>query len=275
MDLDQLFDFLWQEYSAITPDAPAIHRLLAARGEKIVNDHIAFRTYDLAPIGLESLARPFVERGYEYVQTHHFEQKGLRAFSYAHPEPDRPRLFISELLTERFSPELQETVRGLVAQVPAALAGSVDLYRRRPTWRPIRFADYERLLAESEYAGWLAAFGLLANHFTVSFNRLRSFRDFASFNDWLAASGFRMNRSGGTVVKGSPADLLEQSAILASRIPWEFAGGERQVIPSCYYEFALRHPDPATGRLFAGFVTRSADRIFESTDSKPGDGRRY
>jgi len=121
MDLDQLLDFLWREYSAITPDAPAIHRLLAARGEEIVNDHIAFRTYNLAPIGLESLARPFLERGYVYVQTYHFERKGLRACSYAHPEPDRPRLFISEHLTERFSTGLQETVRGLVADVPAAL----------------------------------------------------------------------------------------------------------------------------------------------------------
>ncbi len=45
------------------------------------------------------------------------------------------------------------------------------------------------------------------------------------------------------------------------------------MIPSCYYEFALRHPDPATGRLFPGFVTPSADRIFESTDSQPGDER--
>jgi hypothetical protein len=268
MDLDRLLDFLWREYSAITPDAPAIHRLLTARGEEIVNDHIAFRTFNRAPIGLESLARPFLERGYTYVQSYRFEKKGLRACSYAHPEPGRPRIFISELLTERFSPELQETVRGLAAEVPARLAGSVALFERRPTWRPIRCADYERLLAESEYAGWLAAFGLLANHFTVSCNHLRSFANFAAFNDWLAANGFRMNRSGGTVVKGSPADLLEQSAILASRIPWDFAGGERHTIPSCYYEFALRHVDPATGRLFDGFVTPSADRIFESTDAK-------
>ena len=44
----------------------------------------------------------------------------------------------------------------------------------------------------------------------------------------------------------------------------EFAGGERHVIPTCYYEFALRHRD-ADGRLYEGFVAKSADRIFEST----------
>jgi hypothetical protein len=36
-------------------------------------------------------------------------------------------------------------------------------------------------------------------------------------------------------------------------------------IPSCYYEFALRYPD-TDGKLYSGFIAKSADKIFESTD---------
>ena len=62
--------------------------------------------------------------------------------------------------------------------------------------------------------------------------------------------------------------LLEQSSTIADRVPWRFADGSVREIPSCYYEFALRHPDPDTGELYQGFVAASADRIFESTDTR-------
>lgn len=70
-----------------------------------------------------------------------------------------------------------------------------------------------------------------------------------------------MNTAGG-LIKGTPADFLEQSSTLADRIPIEFADGFHEA-PTCYYEFALRHFVDNT--LFDGFVTSSANRIFEST----------
>ena len=39
---------LWRDYTAITPQAARIHALFAARGETIVNDHVALRTYGRA-----------------------------------------------------------------------------------------------------------------------------------------------------------------------------------------------------------------------------------
>jgi hypothetical protein len=36
-------------------------------------------------------------------------------------------------------------------------------------------------------------------------------------------------------------------------------------IPGCYYEFARRYPD-ADGKLYSGFIAKSADKIFESTN---------
>jgi hypothetical protein len=74
-----------------------------------------------------------------------------------------------------------------------------------------------------------------------------------------------MNASGGEI-KGTPGELLEQSSIMARRLPWPFADGETHDIPTCYHEFARRYPDPETGRLYEGFIARSADKIFESTN---------
>lgn len=264
--LPELLEFFWKDYTAITPSAARIYGLLAERNENYVNDHVAFRTFDLDPVGVESLGATFLALGYEVSGEYHFEQKKLRALSYAHPDPTIPHIFISELLTREFSPELQEIVQGLVAQIPTELKGSPELLAMRPSWKPIEYSTYRRLLEESEYAGWLAAFGIRVNHFTVLINALRTFATLGEFNDWLVASGFPMNLSGG-IIKGSPEQLLEQSSTMADRLEWEFAGGERHLIPTCYHEFAQRYVDPATGELYQGFVAKSADKIFESTDT--------
>jgi hypothetical protein len=269
MNLQELFDYFWKDYAALTPDALAINAMLEERGEKFFNDHVAFRTFNLDPIGLDSLAATFTALGYQQTGEYRFEEKKLRARSYSHPDPHAPHVFISELLTGEFSEELQEVVRALVGQIPADRAGTEALFTAHPTWEPIEYAAYQRLLAESEYAGWLAAFGIRANHFTVSINTLKTFDSIGEFNGWLLDAGFRLNESGG-LVKGTPAELLEQSSTMANRIEWEFAGGERRTIPSCYYEFARRYSDPATGQLYEGFIAKSADKIFESTDSGRG-----
>jgi hypothetical protein len=261
----ELLDFFWSHYAKITPDAPKIHDLLKERGENVINDHIAFRTFDLAPIGVESLGETFIRLGYRVSGEYHFERKKLRALSYAHPDPSLPHVFISELLTAEFSPELRRIVGELVAQVPTDLAGRSDLFTSLPTWKPIEYANYLRLLEESEYAAWLAAFGIRANHFTVLINSLETFTTIREFNAWLVENGFVMNTSGGEV-KGTPEELLEQSSIMARSLPWTFAGGEVHDVPTCYHEFARRYTDPETGELYEGFIARSADRIFESTN---------
>ena len=50
-DVDTLFRALWEDYRAVTPSADRIHGLLAEReNTAIVNDHIALRTFNLAPV---------------------------------------------------------------------------------------------------------------------------------------------------------------------------------------------------------------------------------
>jgi hypothetical protein len=56
---DELLDALWSDYVATTPQAARIHHLLGERGERVINDHVALRTYGLPGIGIAALARRF------------------------------------------------------------------------------------------------------------------------------------------------------------------------------------------------------------------------
>ena len=82
-------------------------------------------------------------------------------------------------------------------------------------------------------------------------------------NEFLKKEGYTLNSSGGEV-KGTPEQLLEQSSTLADRVEIVFIEGTFSV-PSCYYEFAKRYPEK-DGKLYSGFIAKSADKIFESTD---------
>jgi len=105
----------------------------------------------------------------------------------------------------------------------------------------------------------------MANHFTVLVNALGTFDDLGQLNRFLVENGFELNTSDGEI-KGSPQVYLEQSSTLADRVQVQFSDGAES-IPACYYEFARRYPLP-NGELFSGFVAKSADKIFESTDRR-------
>jgi hypothetical protein len=261
-DRNALFEKLWQNYRDVTPSAVRIHRILGAEeGHAIINDHIALRTFNLQPVGLDTLAKHFLALGYREGGEYHFKGKKLYARHYEHTDPEAPRVFISELLTEQCSPELQATVKRLVEGVTKEQVAADDFLYSGRHW-DLDYDTYRELLEESEYAAWLAAWGYRANHFTVSVNHLRNFQTVADVNQLLKDNGFTVNVSGGEV-KGSPEDLLEQSSTMADRVPVEFSDQEA-TIPSCFYEFALRYKK-TDGRLYNGFVAASADKIFEST----------
>ncbi|WP_337164009.1 DUF1338 domain-containing protein [Vibrio fluvialis] len=259
-----LFESLWNDYiRRLCPSADKVHQLLQ-EDEALINDHIALRTFNVAPLGIATLAKPFLALGYKPCGDYVFESKKLVAKHFEHPDPLQPKVFISELEVEECSPELQAIVAKLVAQVDAAkLEGDAFLYGGR-LW-DLSYADYLQLAKESEYASWLAAHGYGANHFTVSVNQLNALDEVKQVNDHLRSAGFTINESGGEV-KGSPDVLLEQSSTMADKVPVTFIEGT-EIIPGGFYEFAKRYP-MANGELYTGFVAASADKIFESTDSK-------
>jgi len=264
MDIRRLFERLWEDYAALNPQARAIQRLLTELGEPVVNDHVALRGLADSPFGVARLARPFLDAGYRDGGSYEFPQKRVRAHHYEPPHDDLPLVFVSELVIADFPASFARLVSSLLGQLPAGFENRDDLIVSGRPWR-VRFAEYEALCAHSEYAGWLAAFGLRANHFTVRANALRRYGDLRELNALLERNGFVLNDAGGKI-KGSPEVYLEQSATLAEPVDVEFSDGVRR-IPGCYYEFARRYPLP-NGTLYTGFVERSADKIFESTDRR-------
>jgi hypothetical protein len=257
-----LFAPLWRDYIArLCPSADKVHHLLI-EGEALINDHIALRTFNLSPIGLEALAKPFLDVGYQAKGDYLFESKKLVAKHFEHPDPNQPKVFISELKVDECSEQLQSIVHRLVAQINPEAIGPADFLWGGRLWE-LSFSDYQLLAKESEYASWLAAHGYGANHFTVSVNQLNQFAEVVEVNNALRAAGFTINEAGGEV-KGSPEVLLEQSSTMADRVPVDFTEG-RELIPGGFYEFAKRYP-MVDGELYQGFVAASADKIFESTN---------
>jgi hypothetical protein len=260
--LASLLDKMWTDYVAINPLAKKISDLLIGEGEKIQNDHIALRTFNHPRVKVDVIARPFLDSGYEYMGDYQFPEKKLYAKHFEHPDETLPKIFISELKLEEFSPALQGMVKRLISQIPEGREEDFDFSSQGRPWK-VSITEYNELLRESDYAAWVAAFGYRPNHFTVFINGLKKFSDIRVLNEWLKKAGYQLNASGGEV-KGSAEVYLEQSSTLANNIEVSFDDG-KLTIPACYYEFAKRYP-MKNGKLYQGFVATSADKIFESTN---------
>lgn len=266
MNIATIFDTLWKEYTERTPSAQKIKDLFTNEGNTVYNDHVAFRTFDDERVNIDVLATPFLNAGYVEKGDYVFEAKKLYAKHYEHAtDKDAPRVFISQLKTKEFSLELQATVKRLIDSLSAEDLNAENLVFKGRLWEQPSYTIYEALQEESEYAAWLYVNGFCSNHFTVDVNKLDTFSSLQEVNTFLKANGFKMNTSGGEI-KGTPAECLEQSSVLADRIPVVFQE-KTEEITSCYYEFAFRYP-MENGELYSGFIAKSADKIFESTDMK-------
>lgn len=265
-NIDTLFANLWQDYLSITPSAEQVHKLLgqADGSQSLVNDHVAFRTFNIEKINMDKLAAHFLALGYEEKGQYAFEQKKLKAKHFEHPDDKQPKVFISELLVEAFPAQIQSIIQQMVDNISTDAVSQNDFLYSGTHWQ-ITSDQYDTLLEASEYAAWMAAWGFRANHFTVSVNHLSHFQVLADVNAKLKASGFVLNTSGGEI-KGGPEVHLAQSSTMADKIAVKFADKEK-TIPSCFYEFAQRFT-MSDGSLYQGFVAASADKIFESTNAK-------
>jgi hypothetical protein len=265
MNYQDIFNHLWDDYLLQNPETQKVYDLFINEGEEVVNDHIAFRTFDHPLVSIDVLAKPFIDAGYEKKGTYQFEAKKLKAHHFEHKEDEKaPKVFISALEVEKFSPFLQKTVTDLMKNVDLDIGKDISFLWNGSPWGTPDYSIYQKLQEESEYAAWLYVYGFRANHFTVNINHLQKHTDIYELNQFLRDHGFSILESGGEV-KGSPEELLEQSSIKAGKIAVEFTDGYRE-IPSCFYEFAKRYPD-TDGKLYSGFIAKSADKIFESTDN--------
>lgn len=260
--LPELLDSLWKDYVDTNPPAQHIFNLFQSREGKVINDHVAFRTYNHPKVNVDVLGEVFTDLDYQEKDDYHFEKKKLYAKHYEHPNPEMPLIFISQLKTEEFNAETQDIIQGLIDQIPEGFTQNQSFIFSGKPWK-VSFNDYLKLKEKSEYAAWMAAYGFRVNHFTVSINHLKSFNGIYEVNQFLKDNNYVLNESGGEV-KGTPDDFLEQSSTIAYNKKVDFTDGNK-VIPACYYEFAMRYTKP-DGKLFRGFIAGSADKIFESTN---------
>ena len=156
MEKELLFDTLWKDYVTQTPSASKINQLLQQHGETVKNDHIALRTVNLPEVGIDKLAVLFIQVGYVEKESYYFSEKKLRAKHFEHvSDLSAPKVFISELLLEEFSEELQETVKSFISKIPKGILELDALLVSGRTWGTVSYQTYESLRKESEYAAWL------------------------------------------------------------------------------------------------------------------------
>lgn len=266
--MDLLFKKFWDSYTEITPSADKIKKIFESNGEVVSNDHVAFRTIDAGEISIANLQTILFELGYKVFDTYLFKEKKLIANAYINQVvKEAPKIFLSGLQLNYLSDDSQEILWDLVDQSWDNISYEEDsefgIFTAGRLWDPISIQDYQTLSKESEYAAWVASHGLRPNHFTVSINHLTKTPTVESVLDLVESNGFKINEIGSRV-KGSKDVFLEQGSTMADQKEVKFSDGSL-VIPTCYYEFALRHQMP-NGELYQGFVEKSADKIFQSTD---------
>ena len=206
--IHDLFDKIWADYIAFNPKAKRVYDLLLqheraadASVKEIKNDHVAYRTYDVSPIGMSALGAIFEKYGYERRDQYIFNDKKLIAYHWEHSDNSLPKVFISELETKKLSPLVQKVAQAAAQSVSEAATKSDDFLWSRRAWKA-SYQTYQDLLKESEYAAWMYAFGFRSNHFTISVNALKSFKDLQAVNEFVKSSGYPLNTAGGEI-KGS------------------------------------------------------------------------
>jgi len=260
---NSLFRKMWNNYSAITPSAPKILGFFSNKGELVENDHVALRTLNDERVNIEKVSQLLLELGYVEGGEYHFTEKKLYAKHFYHPTGKHPKVFISQLLVEEFSNELQKKMKSIIDEIDFKNVDDLTFLTGGRLWSQPSYETYKALATESEYAAWFYLYGYVANHFTIDVNRLESYENLKEVNDDLISNGYTLNSSGG-LIKGCPTVFLEQSSTMADRILYDFKEVSAEA-PSCFYEFAYRFP-LENGKLYGGFVAASANKIFESTD---------
>ena len=272
-----------------------------AGGDRILHDHGAVRTVDLAgmgdlPQGQTSLVRILEPLGYTLRGTYPLERLRMTGRSYAQADApeDIAQFFISELHVSRFPAEFGEAVQRVTSassdpltpeasELLARLAADGFLsFTEAATLLPAlvvcfdrqhpvpALADYETLLAHSAEMAWIATEGNVFNHAT---DRVP---DVEKLTREQKALGQPMKDK----VEVSGSGRVRQTAFHAARNRREFRDSEGTVVqrevPGSFLEFIARDymPGEATadaagtegkGELDLSFDPSNAQAIFKMT----------
>ena len=184
IDLELYLNKLLKNYSNNTPEIKHINLLFNNNQEEIINDHIAFRTFAHPKLNIDILSKFFKNYDYKESGQYYFKNKKLNAKHFEHPNTSYPKIFISELLYEEFSNNMQNIIINCINNINTNQFVSQNFLISGRHW-DIFYRTYNKLLEESEYAAWMYVFGFCPNHFTVFVNKLKKFNTISKVNDLL------------------------------------------------------------------------------------------
>jgi Domain of unknown function (DUF1338) len=263
--------------------------------ERITFDHGALRTVRFGsgptgalPGGVDAFSRILEPLGYHVAGTYPLEKLRMTGRGFAHREfPETlPQFFISELHIERFSAEFRAAAMRvfgnsrdpLTAVATAALeefasSGRCEMKHAAPALREIvaafgrwhdtpSLADYQKLLAESPEAAWIATEGSAFNHAT----------DRVEDVAMTACAQRSLGRRVKEAIEISASGSVRQTAFKADPVRRTFRseeGAETEItVPGSFYEFISR--DVVVGsdgkrRMDLRFDSSNAQGIFKMT----------
>lgn len=289
----QLLDALWEDYAQRVSYAKVYQNMLAEFGATFVNDHIAFRTL-ATTVGGHDLGIPMVKRiwdalGYKERGAFEFPDTHLFARFVMHPEPDFPKIFISQLLVDELPEPVANMIRDSVASFRPVLSDadvealanldqggfSKELFERTYAffktlpWDPPYEEVVLRVNEVSQYGAWVLLHGYNVNHFTGYVNRhgVEAVGDIEKLVDELKKRGVPMKSE----IEGARGSKLRQTATHAVVVPVTVRGTDgspKQIQWTyAYMEFAERGYVEENGQqvLFEGFLGPQARQLFEMT----------
>ncbi|RKD91046.1 DUF1338 domain-containing protein [Mangrovibacterium diazotrophicum] len=295
--LTRLLDSLWQKYIQRVSYAKTYAHLVQSKGGRVVNDHIAFRTFNTItgkqPHGIGGIWHILDAFDYKPSGNYTFTEKKLHAVHFQHPEPQFPKIFVSQLEVGELPKWAQDMINKHVKDTPYHLSETAVLdlleinekgeleeaavnnlvreltaYFSRPWGIPDQMV-VEQLNEISQYAAWTLLHGNSVNHFTafINYQNVADWPDLQTTCEALADSGVPMKTS----IEGEKGSKLQQSSTQAvtemvkvkkpdgavGEIPWTYA----------YYELAERGYIDQNGEqiLFSGFLGEQATHLFEMT----------
>ena len=289
-----LFDQLWEKYRSRVSYVKNYETLIQESGASFFNDHIALRTFcSQNPLaGISSISRIFEALGYRAADCYNFEDKHLNAIYFQHPQPNFPKVFISELRTWELKPSSKHIIHGALkthrTNLPESfladlhhletksessreslLDEAVEFFHELP-WHLPEKSDLLELNLDSQYAAWVLVHGYNVNHFTslINSHKVTALDDIEKTSRALLNSGVPMKKE----IEGAKGSKLRQTATEAvvidvpvlengklTTMPWTYA----------YFELAQRDTfkDLGTGKLlrYEGFLGPQATNLFDMT----------
>ncbi|QIA07194.1 DUF1338 family protein [Draconibacterium halophilum] len=123
---------LWAMYLERVLYAREYQRLVISKGGSVVNDHIAFRTFNThtgeQPEGIRALRHIISCLDYFPVEKYDFKKKKLKAVHFEHPDPMLPKIFVSQLEVDQLPDWAQQVIKNAVKDTPYLLSdGSIEL----------------------------------------------------------------------------------------------------------------------------------------------------